>query len=308
MNEKAFLPVPENIFVNVLKRLEKNEKSFNDDVVSVRKWMETQLHLPEILDSRCISNFLISNKFCVENAKEKIDMYYTIRSKLHDVYGQINPKLAHMKELMDLVYLVPYPKKLDNIYEIAFFKVRSTTFLDKLEPYNILRHVINIQEVRLRENVLSGDVFVIDCEGLPLSFAVKITPTLVFKSLIMIYEKVFSCCLKDVYIVNLPSFGKAVLAMVKKIIKPKLFERIHICSDINEVKTKIPANMLPKDFGGEGPSCEDLQEMVKLKFMEKQELFDRLDKIRVDERIRPEKLRDDEILGFHGNFKKLDID
>jgi hypothetical protein len=90
------------------------------------------------------------------------------------------------------------------------------------------------------------------------------------------------------------------------------------------VKTKIPANMLPKDFGGEGPSCEDLQgnkklffiiklaffivEMVKLKFMEKQELFDRLDKIRVDERIRPEKLRDDEILGFHGNFKKLDID
>jgi hypothetical protein len=49
-------------------------------------------------------------------------------------------------------------------------------------------------------------------------------------------------------------------------------------------------------------------EMVKLKFMEKQELFDRLDKIRVDERIRPEKLRDDEILGFHGNFKKLDID
>lgn len=25
------------------------------------------------------------------------------------------------------------------------------------------------------------------------------------------------------------------------------------------MKTKIPANMLPKDFGGEGPSCEDLQ-------------------------------------------------
>jgi hypothetical protein len=49
MNEKAFLPVPENIFVNVLNRLGKNEKSFNDDVVSVRKWMETQLHLPEIL-------------------------------------------------------------------------------------------------------------------------------------------------------------------------------------------------------------------------------------------------------------------
>jgi hypothetical protein len=38
-----------------------------------------------------------------------------------------------------------------------------------------------------------------------------------------------------------------------------IYLKIHICSDINEVKTKIPANMLPKDFGGEGPSCEDLQ-------------------------------------------------
>jgi hypothetical protein len=46
--------------------------------------------------------------------------------------------------------------------------------------------------------------------------------------MLLLLQKVFSCCLKDVYIVNLPSFGKAVLAMVKKIIKPKLFERVRL--------------------------------------------------------------------------------
>ena len=37
-------------------------------------------------------------------------------------------------------------------------------------------------------------------------------------------------------------------------------------------------------------------------------LYDKLDKIEVDESLRPEKLNNDEILGFSGNFKKLDVD
>ena len=47
---------------------------------------------------------------------------------------------------------------------------------------------------------------------------------------------------------------------------------------------------------------------LEAKFVENQELFDRLDEIKVDEALRPEKLKDDYTLGFHGSFKKIDID
>lgn len=44
------------------------------------------------------------------------------------------------------------------------------------------------------------------------------------------------------------------------------------------------------------------------KFMEYKEHFDELLEMKVDESLRPQKLINDEILGFHGNFKKLDLD
>lgn len=43
-------------------------------------------------------------------------------------------------------------------------------------------------------------------------------------------------------------------------------------------------------------------------FKENSERFDKLDRMRVKEDLRPTPLENDEILGYHGNFKKLDVD
>jgi hypothetical protein len=45
-----------------------------------------------------------------------------------------------------------------------------------------------------------------------------------------------------------------------------------------------------------------------MKMMEHKEYFDRLDTLKVNEDLRPEKLINDDFLGFYGTFKHLDID
>jgi hypothetical protein len=64
-----------------------------------------------------IRNFLLLNKCSVENTKQKIDMYYTIRSLLPDWYEHCNPKLPFIKRL--------HERKVRNYSLIYFFDICS---------------------------------------------------------------------------------------------------------------------------------------------------------------------------------------
>lgn len=44
------------------------------------------------------------------------------------------------------------------------------------------------------------------------------------------------------------------------------------------------------------------------KLCEFQERFNKLDVLKVNEALRPEKLNNDNVLGFYGNFKSLNVD
>jgi hypothetical protein len=45
-----------------------------------------------------------------------------------------------------------------------------------------------------------------------------------------------------------------------------------------------------------------------LRISEYQNRFDLLDKLKVNEDLRPKQLKNDDMLGFYGSFRKLDID
>jgi hypothetical protein len=71
------------------------------------------------------------------------------------------------------------------------------------------------------------------------------------------------------------------------------------------LKQIFSEDVLPKDYEGSGLSLDELNEMTIRKFAQYQERFDELDSLRVDETVRPQKLNNDELLGFYGNFKKF---
>lgn len=48
-----------------------------------------------------IEFFLVNNKFSIEITKQKLEMYYTIRSLMPEFYEGINPKLLKMRSNFD---------------------------------------------------------------------------------------------------------------------------------------------------------------------------------------------------------------
>ncbi|XP_063924916.1 uncharacterized protein LOC135138825 [Zophobas morio] len=300
--------VEETILENVFKIFNKDKENAEDDIQTIQKWVSEQPHFLQPLERRSVANFLILNKFSIEKTKQKIDNYYTIRTKLEEVYKEMNPKFSsYVKEVNQIAYCTLHPQLLDY-NRVLFFRIRNPNLVEKLNPYAVLRYIAAYQEMRIREDVMHGDILVYDCKHIPASFFLKLTPTFMYKSLMMIYQQIYSFRMKALYVINLPSFGETVITILKMVSKPKIFERMHFSSEDTIIKEKFPEDFLPVDFGGKGMSLEKLQEIMVSEYEQHASFFEHLEKFKVDESRRPAKLENDEMLGFYGNFKKLNVD
>ncbi|KAJ3654084.1 hypothetical protein Zmor_013297 [Zophobas morio] len=301
--------VQNNTIASIVQLYNKTEESLAEDVLNIKNWMKDQHHLPEILDDKSVQNFLILTKCNVQKAKENIDMYYTLRSQVPDLSANANPRCSNMKEVGKLMYHVPLPKLTKDMYRVVVEKYRTKDKVDQINPYDILKMGFNLHEVRLKEDIMYGDVIIFDLEGTSIRFLSKLTPVFLL-TFITLYKKIYSLPVKGVYVINAVPYVSTLLAIVKTLIKPKLFERIHVCEDANILKEHFPLEMLPRDYGGTEKSIEELHEMCHLKYQEYQDRFDLLDKLRVNENLRPARLANEnhEFLGYHGNFRKLGID
>ncbi|XP_063903560.1 alpha-tocopherol transfer protein-like [Zophobas morio] len=297
----------QRIFDKAARQFNSNIKALDEDVLRLEKWLKTQPHLPNLLDQNCLRNFLILNKCSIEIAKQKVDNYYSIRPKIPEIAYTMNPKLPFHKEFNSVVYLVNHPQLTDDLYKLTFFKIKGESLPDSYEPIDFVKKFSSIQEMRLRDDVMCGDVVVADFRGLPLNIALKITPMLVYKSVIL-YERTVSARLKAVHAVNLVPPLMNIIRALKSVIKPKLFERLHVHSELDDLKKFIRPDLLPVDFGGEGLSLQELEDALEEKYRKNQDLFDRLDKIKIDETLRPTKLENSDVLGYYGSFKKIEID
>jgi hypothetical protein len=296
--------VDSDVRKRALQLFDRTEESFDDDVQTIKKWLHTQKHLPEIMEDAKIRNFLLLNKCSVENTKQKIDMYYTIRSLLPDWYEHCNPKLPFIKDYMNVSYTVVHPKLVEDMYRVTFVGVKKPHVTSPLTTALLF---FNIYEMRLKEDCLIGDILVFDMNNAAMDDLLKFTP-LHLKKTLTVYKNIFCLRAKRVLFLNSIRYLDNILAILKHLIKPKIFQRIEVHQDSEVLKEIFPPDQLPKDYGGNGPSLEELNDGLREKFDEYQNRFDQLDQLRVDESLRPEKLNNDEVLGFHGNFKKLNVD
>ncbi|KAJ3646782.1 hypothetical protein Zmor_024354 [Zophobas morio] len=301
--------VGDNILELVLNLLNYSSiNSFNEDVGKIREWMMKQPHFPEVMADKKIENFLILNKGSVERCKEKIENYYSVRTHLTEIFENINPKLPYMEYTLKAMYMVPLPKLTKDNYRVFYHKIRDAHLAANFDYNYAVRLVVNIQELRLTEDVAYGDVFVIDGQNTPPSLVFKVKLTTLYNALVVIYKRVFSNRMKALYLINAPSSIEWILNVIKSVIKPKLFERIHVCENWNTVFEQIGEEILPRDCGGKEKSLEKLQDILRQEFKRRQEYFDQLDELRLNEELRPQKLKDGDMFGFSGNFKKLEID
>ena len=170
-------------------------------------------------------------------------MYYTFRSQVPNLVKNMNPRCSNMKTVENQMYHVPLPKLTKDMYRVFVNKYQIKDNQEQIDPYDILKMAANLQEVRLKEDIMFGDVIIFDLEWSSVRFLSKLTPTFLVTMLTLykvsirknkylnnniFLQKIYSLRVKGVYVVNTIPYASTLLAIGKTLLKPKLFQRVRV--------------------------------------------------------------------------------
>ncbi|XP_050512073.1 uncharacterized protein LOC126888091 isoform X2 [Diabrotica virgifera virgifera] len=251
----------------ILSAFGKTNEDVKRDIETIKTWLEAQKHLPELPNEIMIRHFLVNNHFSIERTKQTLDMYYSVRTIIPEVFQNTNPTSLNMKDVYDSVAFSPLPNLTPKLQRIIC--ARYNPIPENFNSDKGVAIMAQIYEVRLWEDLSLGDIFILDYQHLKMGHLTKVTPK-------MLREIAF------------------------------IFE-VYLHKSLEELHLHVPQSILPVEYGGNEQSLDTLYELWKVKLQQYKSRFDLLDKLFVNEELRTCPYKNCDVLGYYGNYMKLDV-
>ncbi|XP_015588152.1 retinol-binding protein pinta [Cephus cinctus] len=307
----SFRELPEDLKSVAKSELNEDETLLGKDVNHILDWLKKQPHINARKDPQWLVGFLRGCKHSLERTKEKIDAYYTIRTHLPELFADRDPKSSRIQEILDLGTYLPLPltDKPDSprivLIRGAIYDPNKYTFLEIFTVNFMIMDLLLLEDDRLD---VAGQDTLLDLTGGRVEHVSQFSPT-VIKKVVTCFQDAYPIRTKSLHFINTPTTFDLVFAIFKRFMKDKLRQRIKVHSTVDKVYDYIPKQVLPSDYGGDGPSVAKLTSHWKQKVLDNREFFLEDAKFGVTESKRPGKpISGADLFGVEGSFKQLSID
>ncbi|XP_068086825.1 retinol-binding protein pinta isoform X1 [Anabrus simplex] len=256
------------------KELGEDPNRVERDLESIKEWLKKQPHLKTRTDDQFLIAFLRGCKFSLERTKEKLDMFYTMRTALPEYFSKRDPMDPEMQEVLKLGLIVPLPGLDDQGRRVLVNRVGGAD-PDKISIQTVMKANYLLWDIMMLEDdvgMVKGYVGLADLKGATVAHAMQMTPSIMKKTMTCFY--------------------------------------VHFHGDnMESVYQHIPKSVLPKDYGGDGPSVEELTAEWKKKIESYRDYFLEDSKYCSNEKKRPGKPKSSEdLFGLEGSFRQLTFD
>ncbi|CAH1112962.1 unnamed protein product, partial [Psylliodes chrysocephalus] len=273
----------------------------------LREWIAKQPHLPKKNHVNLIKRFLHCSNDSIERAKKLIDLFYTLRSQIPEVYSHRDPNSPEIKEAFTNIQFLPLPKFTKENYQIFMYRL-LTNDVDKYDFVNGAKAFSIVADVRMVEEntIADGEIPIFDMKNFTLKHLTKIVFPLM-KKISTYSEEAHPMKLKQVHYVNAPPFFDRFLSLLKPIIKKDVLKMVHFhLPNSDTLFDYIPRDLLPEEYGGTVGRCNDLnKKWVELVLKWRDYVLDE-DYWNVDESKRiatDDKVNVSQYFGIQGSFK-----
>lgn len=287
------------------------EETLKEDVRHLKEWMQKQPHLPAMRHVNIdvwLENQLIMSKNSLEKAKNSIERYCSVRSICPDYFSGsqvVNQVFELSFNNLSISYL---PGLTPKLHKACIVRIESPDCEEFYFESHIKRCLMAMEYYLLKGQDFTGFHIIFDLSNFRLGHLARFN---VSAMRIMSYAmKAYPVSFTVINLINYPQFVEKALALFKPFISSKLYSRVILIKDINELKESIGNEVkLPIEYGGDSVSQKEYNEIMKNKLLGIKDYLLECDKIRCDDSRRLSKesptLIDN---GLPGSFRKLCID
>ncbi|KOB65224.1 putative intracellular [Operophtera brumata] len=269
-------------------RVELNEESgrVKDGLQLMKDWISKQPHLRARTDDQWLLAFLRGCKFSMERAKEKLDLYYSVRYTAPELY-----KFKHTDELFDEIFSLGVALIRPGRYDASKYDI-----FDVLTVVNILQKVVLMDD---DNGTVAGNMTILDLQGVTLGHFLQMTP-ITMKKMMVAAQDATPLRMKGLHYINAPPGVETIFNAMKSLLNEK---------NRNRLFKHIPKDILPTEYGGNGGTTDEILDYWRKKLNEYNTFLEEDYQFGTDERKRAGKPKTAEsMFGADGSFRKLEVD
>ncbi|XP_041973339.1 alpha-tocopherol transfer protein-like [Aricia agestis] len=241
----------------------------------LKDWIQSQSHLRARTDDQWLAAFLRGCKFRLDQAKVKIDLYYSLRSTAPDLYTlkYNDPKFHDVLELGAVITLPhtysPAAPRI-NILRIGTYNPKEYTAVEIMTIYQFLNQIHFMEDDNL---TVAGIINILDLRNTVFAHYTQTSYKLT-RNLIRANQDALPVRIKQVHVIGAPHIFTTFMNIFKKVLSEKIRNRFHMHNDVDALHDYIPRELLPEEYGGTGNSLREIKDHWKQKVMDYRGFFE----------------------------------
>ncbi|XP_035787700.1 retinol-binding protein pinta-like [Anopheles albimanus] len=305
-------PLPEALTEKAARELNEKPDRIEEDLAAIRQWLARSPHIRARIDDQFLVAFLRGCKYSLERAKEKIDMFYSVRTAIPELMKNRDPEEPRTLEIIRLGVGLPLPQTngedaprimliRPGVYDPKQYRIEEV-----IKVSTMFNDVMMLEDDNM---VIGGQIGILDLANVTPAHFLQFTPTFV-KKMTMMSQEGSPLRQKGFHYINTPSGFELVFNMFKSFMSEKNRSRLYVHgSNMESLYEHVPKRLLPKEYGGDGTSLKEIGAAWEKKLLAYRQYFLEEDQYGTDERKRVGRPKTAEsMFGMEGSFRQLQVD
>ncbi|XP_053684680.1 alpha-tocopherol transfer protein-like [Sabethes cyaneus] len=229
----------------------------------IRRFLNDQHTLCGELSDQILLSFLRGCKFSLEKTKEKLALFFRIRTALPQVVQDRDPIDEHVLKVIRMGVGIPLPETVYQsdprifIIRVAQFDVAECSFADVIKVGTLINDIMMRDDDQV---VICGMSLIIDLARVTAGHLFQFDLEFL-KQVAVLYQDASPFRMRGIHILNPPPGMQTVVNVFNGLLSTKNQDRrifVH-GSSLNSLHTQFPRSVLPVEYGG---TLEPIQKYV----------------------------------------------